>query len=208
VTYTAPIVLWVNPAQAVPELSITACPKIDTQCAQPLVARQLAAAPAPGEPPTFSIELPGGFLGYLILEAPGQLTERLYFDGPLMQSQTGGRILMIDATTLVTVAQSVGITINPALGLLVMRSHDCTGAVSGGAFFDIDTAGQPYMLVDGQPTTQPLPTDREGLGGFANVAPGGVVGRGLLADGVTEFGSSSFVMMPLTITIADVRPGQ
>lgn len=207
VTYTLPVVLWVNPAQAVPELSITACPKIDTQCGQPIVPRQRAVA-NPDEPTSFSITLPGGFLGYLILEAPGQLTERLYLDGPLLTSQTGGRILMIDVPTLFTVAASVGIMIDPMMGLLVMRSHDCTGLVSGGAYFDIDTTGQSYMLLDGQPTTQPLPTDSEGLGGFANVTPGGVVGRGLLADGVTEFGSASFVMLPQTITIADVRPGQ
>jgi hypothetical protein len=208
VTYTMPVVLWVNPAEAVPELSITACPKIDTQCAQPIVPRQRAVAANPDEPTSFSITLPGGFLGYLILDAPGQPTERLYLDGPLLTSQTGGRILMIDVPTLFTVAQSVGIMIDPTLGLLVMRSHDCTGRVSGGAYFDIDTIGQSYMLLDGQPTTQPLPTDSEGLGGFANVAPGGVVGRGLLADGVTEFGSASFVMLPQTITIADVRPGR
>jgi hypothetical protein len=208
VIYTTPVVLWVNPAQAVPGLSITACPKIDPQCDQPIVPRFQPPAPAPGAPPNFSIELPGGFLGYLILEAPGQVTERLYLDGPLTQSQTGGRILMIDVMTLGAVAASVGIAIDPTQGLLVMRSHDCSGAVTGGAFFEIDNAGQSYMLLDGQPTRQPLPTDRDGLGGFANVPPGGVVGRGLLADGVTEFGSASFVMLPQTITVADVRPGQ
>jgi hypothetical protein len=118
-------------------------------------------------------------------------------------------------------AQAQQFALNPMLSVVAMRAHDCTGAVTGGALFEMQGGanGIAYTVVNDLPTvlnpTTPttvteIPTEGGNVpfAGFANVNPGNIQARGLLEqDGMRRpFGEARFVALVPGISIVEMRP--
>lgn len=200
VTYTVSIVDWVTD-EAPPGLVINVCNRIDPLCAEPLSI----ITPAPER--QISFELPTRIEVYLTLQATGTVPATFYFDGPVVEDRVGGLIQLLRGTTVAGLAQTfLGTQLDPSMGVLSLRSHDCNGAIAGGAVFEIEpNTGVPFTLINGAPTLSIVPTDASGLAGFVNVPPGNFLARGFVADDSREFGLANFNVKPAWFSLVEVR---
>lgn len=200
VTYTVAIVDWVT-NEAPPGLQIQVCNRIDPTCAEPL------ATITPPPERQVSFELPARLEVYLNLLADGTVPATFYFDGPLVEDRVGGLIQLLRGTTVVGLAQTFLRTqLDPTMGVLSLRSHDCSGAIAQGAMFEIEpNTGIPFTLINGAPTLSVVPTDASGLAGFVNVPEGNFLARGFVADDNREFGLANFNVKPGWFSLVEVR---
>jgi hypothetical protein len=213
VTYTFPLVEWVTNAP-IPGRKITVCNRIDPDCTTALPATVMVDDTSPN----VSVTLRAGQSVFLLLEAPGVFPTRLYFDGPLYSTQDGGKIQMLTPMTVGSLAQQVQIALDPSLGVLAIRPHDCRGTIVSGALYTIDSTGgtaTPYAFSNGLPraaspavpaASTTIPSDNTPWAGFVNVPLGGLTVYGVLADGTNrEIGSTDVAVKPLAITVVEVR---
>lgn len=200
VTYTVSIVDWVTD-EAPPGLVINVCNRIDALCSEPLST----IMPPPER--EISFELPARLEVYLTLTATGTVPATFYFDGPVVEDRVGGLIQLLRGSTVAGLAQTfLGTQLDPSMGVLSLRSHDCNGAIAEGAVFEIEPkTGVPFTLINGAPTLSIVPTDASGLAGFVNVPEGGFLARGFVADDNREFGLANFNVKPSWFSLVEVR---
>jgi hypothetical protein len=200
VTYTVSIVDWVT-NEAPPGLVINVCNRIDALCSEPL------ATITPPPERQISFELPARLEVYLTLQATGTVPATFYFDGPVVENRLGGLIQLLRLTTVAGLAQTfLGTQLDPTMGVLSLRSHDCNGAIAEGAVFEIDpNVGVPFTLINGAPTLSIVPTDASGLAGFVNVPEGGFLAHGFVAEDNREFGLANFNIKPGWFSLVEVR---
>jgi hypothetical protein len=200
VTYTVSIVDWVT-NEAPPGLQIKVCNRIDGLCAEPLST----FTPPPER--QISFELPARLEVYLEIVAEGTVPATFYFDGPVVEDRVGGLIQLLRFTTAVGLAQQfLGTQLDPTTGVLSLRSHDCNGAITGGAVFALEpNVGVPFTLINGAPSLSVVPTDASGLAGFVNVPEGGFLARGFVADDEREFGLANFSVKPGWFSLVEIR---
>ena len=200
VTYTVSIVDWVT-NEAPPGLQIKVCNRIDGLCAEPLST----FTPPPER--RISFELPARLEVYLEIVAEGTVPATFYFDGPVVEDRVGGLIQLLRFTTAVGLAQQfLGTQLDPTTGVLSLRSHDCNGAITGGAVFALEpNVGVPFTLINGAPSLSVVPTDASGLAGFVNVPEGGFLARGFVADDEREFGLANFSVKPGWFSLVEIR---
>jgi hypothetical protein len=119
----------------------------------------------------------------------------------------GGLIQLLRLTTAVGLAQQfLGTQLDPTTGVLSLRSHDCNGAITAGAVFNLEpSVGVPFTLINGAPSLSVVPTDASGLAGFVNVPEGGFLARGFVADDNREFGLANFSVKPGWFSLVEVR---
>jgi hypothetical protein len=216
VRYTFPLVDWADATLPLVGRQVTVCSRADTLCSQPLDMIDL-----PAEPREVTIVLPAGENIYLRLTQPERVPELLYFAGPLYRDQTGGRVPLLTPLILGTLAANQGVMLDLMRGAIALRSHDCTGGITGGALFEIENggAGIAYTAVNDLPTVTDLmpkavtdiPTQLGNVpfAGFVNVMPGNFVVNGMvngMVDDPTVFGGASFFAPPAAISIVEVRP--
>lgn len=199
VVYTVSIVDWVT-NEAPPGLEIHVCNRIDALCAEPLSVIN----PPPEREIRF--ELPARLEVFLTLQATGTVPAIFYFDGPVVEDRVGGLIQLLRLTTAVGLAQQfLNTQLDPTMGVLSLRSHDCNGAITAGAVFQIDPSmGVPFTLLNGAPSLSIVPTDSSGLAGFANVPEGNFLARGFV-DESREFGLANFSVKPGWFSLVEVR---
>jgi hypothetical protein len=200
VTYTVSIVDWVTD-EAPPGLVINVCNRIDPLCAEPLSTI---------EPPPerqISFQLPARIEVFLLLQATDTVPAAFYFDGPVVEDRLGGLIQLLRFATVASLAQTfLGTMLDPSMGALSLRSHDCSGAIAEGAVFELEPQnGVPFTLIDGAPTPSIVPTDTSGLAGFVNVPPGSFLARGMVADDDREFGLANFNIQAAQFSLVEVR---
>lgn len=200
VTYTVSIVDWVT-NEAPPGLVVKVCNRIDALCAEPLST----VMPPPER--EISFELPARLEVYLTLEATGTVPATFYFDGPVVEDRLGGLIQLLRFTTVAGLAQTfLGTQLDPTMGVMSLRSHDCNGAIAEGAVFELEpNSGVPFTLINGAPTRAIVPTDASGLAGFVNVPEGGFLARGFVAAENREFGLANFNVKPGWFSLVEVR---
>lgn len=200
VKYTVSIVDWVTD-EAPPGLSLKVCNRIDALCAEPLST----ITPPPER--EISFDLPARLEVYLEIQAEGTVPATFYFDGPVVEDRVGGQIQLLRLTTAVGLAQQfLGTQLDPTMGVLSLRSHDCNGAIAPGAMFQIEpSVGIPFTLINGAPSLSVVPTDASGLAGFVNVPEGGFLARGFVADDNREFGLANFSVKPGWFSLVEVR---
>jgi hypothetical protein len=73
-----------------------------------------------------------------------------------------------------TIANNFQFTLDPTLGIVLLRVFNCLKAPASGVFFTITPAPEgiiPFTYSNGNPTNQALTTDETGQFGFANASP-------------------------------------
>jgi hypothetical protein len=222
VLYTFPLVDWTNETLPLERRHVKVCGVPDVYCMAPIAEYDFMP-----EDREITVPIPGGADVYLDIVQlplppalePDRVPTTLYFAGPLYRDQRGGRIPLLLINVLGGLGVGQGVTIDRMKGVVASRSHDCTGAVTDGAFFQLENGvnGIAYTVVNSLPTVSNpntltsitnLPSEDGNVpfAGFANVNTGSAVVRGLLEDQVTEFGETPFFIRPSTIAIVEVRP--
>jgi hypothetical protein len=217
IVYSFPFVDWVTDLP-IPGRTINVCNKVDPQCNQPLGAPIVI----PSEQRNGEITMRGGVDVYFEMRATAEyVPETLWLDGRSYGDQEGGRIQLLSQQTVVDLATSVLLPLDPSgtLGIVAVRAHDCTGAIAGGAIYEInDTSATasgvyPYTFVNGSlrggaeaSTRTVLQSDLTPWAGFINVRPGLLTVTGFLEGGRQEFGSAEIFVRPGTLSIVEIRP--
>lgn len=216
VTYTFPMTEWVTNTP-LPGRTITVCNRIDPDCMTPLDFPTVVEDGVAD----VSVDLPAGQNVFLVLDAPNTVRTLLYFDGPLYEDQRGGVIPKLRPEVVGSLAAQTSLPLNPALGVVSMRAHDCNGTIVGGALYSI-TEGMaadaiPYTFVQGQPrsltpsvtsTSTTIPSDNTPWAGWVNVtpSPAGITVRGVLADAMREFGTADAPIRAQAVSAIEIRP--
>jgi len=211
VTYTFPMVEWVtnNP---IPGRSIQVCALIEPACLRPLTSVVNIVEGARD----VSVQILAGQNVFLLLKAPGYFDTTLYFDGALYEDQRGGRIQMLTPDVIGGVAQQAQLPLDPTLGVLAIRAHDCRGTIVGGALYSIDDnpTSIPYTVVNGlvradspavPAVVTSIPSDNSPWAGFANVPTTGITVFGVLVDGMREIGTADIPVRATTVNAVEVR---
>lgn len=183
-------------------LMARACALADVQCAEPVT---------PWLPTDdqgwIDLTLSQGFAGYLEFQGEGRAPGTFYLGEPLSESTTlNYPIYSIAREGLVALAGILGITLEPQLGLLGLRSFDCNGVTAPDVTFSKLGVGERWYFADGLPTVTATTTGSDGYGGFANVPPGVASVDALAPTGVSVSGARSMVVRPDSFSLMYVWP--
>jgi len=211
ITYTFPFVDWISD-DAMENRTVQVCNRLDATCARPLDA-MVNVVDGQRE---VSVTFRGGQNVYFLLQAMDAIPAVLYFDGPMYSNQVGGRIQMQTLESITGLAQQAQVQLDPMLGALAVRPHDCAGRIVSGALYSVGdtTTSIPYTFVNGLPRapTPPvpasstvIPSDNTPWAGFVNVPPGGLTVVGRLAETDREFGTADIQVRPGFVHVVEVR---
>ncbi|HKP63362.1 MAG TPA: hypothetical protein VJV78_41790 [Polyangiales bacterium] len=189
----------------IPNVHMLACNKLDLMCMQPVGD---ATSGADG---VLRIMVPANFMGYLQQTERRDYAPAMYFlpttlpaDGmldnfPLLPS---GAIINV-------LALSLGGTLDPARGHMMLIADDCAGDPQAGMTFDIpqkDSKTVQFYVVDQVPQTTAKETPSEGDGGFLNVPAGTAVIKATVAKTGLESATVSVLIRAGFMTVTYIRP--
>ena len=158
-------------------LSVSVCLRPDPDCMSPIstdfnvMEDGLVDVSIPNVPD-------GGFDGFLFLTADALLPSYYHFINPISESnedEPAPELLMFAPATVDILSATAGVEVDPNLGVIIFRTHDCTGAPAAGIsaaptpegnsiFFSVDSTNLPDPNVS--------VTDAAGIGGLANLPVG------------------------------------
>ena len=150
-------------------------------------------------------ELPQGFAGFIEIASPAIIPVLYFFSQPL-QADRQDEFIVVSFDTARALAASGDVSLDPEMGLIAVRTMDCQGELSGGVEFSMQTGGTPFAFVDGLPAIGYSVSNREGLGGFVNVAPGLVVLQGQEVSSGQLTGTASVVVRKGWFAYGDLNP--
>jgi hypothetical protein len=186
--------------QAPEGLSARACAKIDVNCMEPL------AAPTGVEVDgAVHLQVPQGFDGYVELTSP-LTVPTMYFLNRELRRDASEALNIIGRDTLAALAERGNVALEPALGHLLIRTFDCTGAPASGVQVSNTVGGIPFAFIDGLPIAGADTTSAQGLGGFVNVPLGYAVLQGVLVEGSRLLGTSNVLVREGWLSYGDVEP--
>jgi hypothetical protein len=183
VTLTFPFWNAVNDAP-IPGITVVPCAKLDLACASPIAPQAVTGADG-----FFSLQVPGGFDGFLQVGWSQSYPTVVYINPPLVNSKPltdSDLVTSAEFSDVVAVAGN-GMMADPTLGHLFIGTNDCNGVDAAGVHLDLDhvAAGtvQTY-LVGGLPSSTATETDSEASYVAINVPTGPLlVTATLLATG-------------------------
>jgi len=183
-----------------PGSSVRACNRFDLDCAAPV------DGPAePAQDGLIHLTLPQGFAGFLEVTSPA-IIPALYFFSPALESDRQDEFIVVGFDTARALASSGSINLDPELGMIAVRTMDCTGELSGGVEFSNKKGGVPFAFVDGLPVVGYVVSSSDGIGGFVNVPPGLVVLQGQEAGSARISGTASVVVRKGWFAYGDLNP--
>jgi hypothetical protein len=190
-------------SQRVPaELSVRACNRVDLGCATPAQAPVSVAGDG-----QIHLSLEQGFNGFLEIESPS-IVPTLFFVSPPLQTERQETFNVVSSAGLMALASAGGLSIDPELGHLLVRTFDCQGEPTGGVEFSNDSGGEAFAFVDGLPNKGYDVTTPDGRGGFLNVPPGVVVLLGNEVASGQRLGTASVSVRKGWFTYGDLKPAQ
>lgn len=190
--------------ELVPDVPLTACGKLDYTCERPFTSG------VTGPDGRAKLMVPGNFAGYVQQNerreyAPGTyfMPVRLPIDGEL------SNFPVISTSALGGLALSLGTSLDPERGHIMLVVEDCMGAAVPGVQFtspQIDDRTVQFYTRDQIPTTSAMDTPPEGTAGFVNL-PMGVaeITATELSTGV-RLATVSVLVRPGAIAMSYVRP--
>lgn len=183
-----------------PGSSVRACNRFDLDCTAPV------DGPAqPAQDGLIHLNLPQGFAGFLEVTSPA-IVPALYFFNPALESDRQDEFIVVSFDTARALAGSGSVDLDPELGMIAVRTMDCTGELSGGVEFSNDKGGVPFAFVDGLPVIGYIVSNGDGIGGFVNVPPGLVVLQGQEAGSSRVSGKASVLVRKGWFAYGDLNP--
>jgi hypothetical protein len=185
------------------------CPKLDVTCSRPLNPTP-ALADAQG---VAKFRVPASFDGY------GELVETVMparfvpslviFNPPITRDTNYGLVTLLTAGDINTLAAVMGSTVDPSLGVLLVRAVDCRHAPAAGVTWDpslVDMKSRRFFFINGFPDEASVATDASGLGGILNSPVGSASVSARLLATAARIGSVSALVRPGSLTYTVVAP--
>jgi hypothetical protein len=165
--------------QPFPGVAARVCHKLDTSCAEPLLADLVS-----DDAGRLVMVVPQGFDGYVELSAPAAMRGSYYFYPPLTSDREIPNVPILQASSLSTFATLAGANLMAERGHLLVGARSCLGlTVEGVGFSSLegDASTVPFYMIKGIPSSKQSSTDTSGWGGLLNLPPGSVTLTGRLA---------------------------
>jgi hypothetical protein len=178
VTFKVQVVDVVSGA-ALSGVQLRLCANGDTTCSTPLPTGTTTT----DDGGSATITAPAPFGGYIEATTVGYPAELSYVYPPIAENLSPDDyvgVQLLSSTYVSTLANAVGVPVDPSRGIVIAGPHDCNGEPAPGVSFEIepkDDAGVVYYLLNGVPTQPPSATATSApspLGGFVDVEPGSV----------------------------------
>ncbi len=192
----------VNTVSGAPPEGLTAraCAKLDVDCATPL-------SPPTGVAVDGAVHLtvPRGFDGFVEITSPSTVSTMYFLNRELMRNATES-FGLVSPTALGALASGGSVTLDPALGHMLIRAFDCQGNPASGVQISNDKGGLPFTFINGLPVPGRDVTVVDGVGGYVNVPLGYAVVQGILLEGERLLGTANVVVRQGWFTYGDVEP--
>jgi hypothetical protein len=156
--------------QVIPNVFVRACAQRDVDCTEPLTEQLSLDADGWVDVPLFE-----GFDGFLEVTGDSLMSTVLFYADPLTPGTEVDHtpLALVERSILPALSGATGTPQDVTLGLVVLRSFDCTGEPAPGVSFSIDQGGVAWYFVGGLPSSNAVATAAgSGLGGFINVPSG------------------------------------
>lgn len=183
-----------------PAASVRACNRFDLDCAAPVDGPAV-----PAQDGLIHLNLPQGFAGFLEVTSPA-IVPALYFFNPPLETDRQDEFIVVSFDAARGLAGQGNVALDPELGMIAVRTMDCTGELSGGVEFSNDKGGVPFAFVDGLPVIGYVVSNGDGIGGFVNVPPGLVVLQGQEAGSSRISGKASVLVRKGWFAYGDLNP--
>ncbi|HEU4534674.1 MAG TPA: hypothetical protein VFS00_11175 [Polyangiaceae bacterium] len=188
-----------------------ACRKADLDCASPIAGGEFDDPSGRLElrVPTYdAATMLNGFNGYLQIEAEGYMP-LLYFSNPPVMGDQQQQVPLVPRELFGGLTQSTGLSgLAPGRGAINLIALDCDDAQAADVHFELESRGDAltYYLIEGASSGRAADTDRSGIGGFINVAPGFHVARAFRAESGDEIARASVLVREGFITYSPMSP--
>lgn len=188
--------------QPPPGVTVKLCNKYDVPCATPLpLASNLLAADG-----SVTVDLPSDVEAYLEVTGGDYYPMLLVLDhvaevnNPVTYAVPNG--------TVQSLATSTGVALDPAKGIVLIRTTDCTLDPTAGASVTIFPNSGETRFYTVSSTTNPnaTQTDSAGNAGFVNVTPGTIQITGTIGPMGAPFGKISTLVRGGFMTAQILRP--
>jgi hypothetical protein len=156
--------------QVVPNVVVRACAQRDIECENPITPNLPLDAGG-----WVDVALFEGFDGFLEITGELIMPTMLFYADPLSPGNEVDHtpLALVERSILPALSGATGTPQDVTLGLVVLRSFDCTGEPAPGVSFSIDQDGVAWYFVGGLPSSNAVATAAgSGLGGFINVPSG------------------------------------
>ncbi|MFO0759133.1 MAG: hypothetical protein U0359_21755 [Byssovorax sp.] len=183
-------------------LSVKLCNKYDPMCAAPI------GMPVPDAEGWISATMPSDAETYLeVTTMDGTYMPSLVFLDHVAASKNTD-IQLVHPDTAEGLAKNAGVTLDPAGGIVLVRTADCTAERTAGASATIYPSSKEtsFYVINYAVTPNATKTDTSGNAGFVNVAPGSPTITGTLGPQGMEFGKVTTLVRAGYMTFQVLRP--
>jgi hypothetical protein len=185
----------------VPEgVTARACGKRDVTCSTPLVAPV-----SPSDDGMMHLAVAQSFDGFVEITSPATVATMYFVNRPLMRD-TVRTLPIVSKLALGALAVGANISLDPALGHVLMSVFDCMGDAASDIQLFNDRGGVEFVFVDGLPRVGTNVTSPTGIGGFMNVPTGFAVLEGRRGADARAIGVTNVVVRAGWFSYSDVQP--
>lgn len=192
-----------------PDGVVDVCDKLDIDCSStdPKYPKGLS----PGEDGIVDVVVPEGFDGFVEVTHPDIVDSRIYVGRPIVEPPSVKEVQLLRPNDYSLLSTLAGKEVDPTRGTAIVLVVDCSRVAVGGVRFEspnADADSVEFYLINQSPTIPPTATatDKDGFGGFFNMAPSSAVVRAFRAEDDTFVGESSFQILPNTLSYVQVAP--
>lgn len=193
-------------------LRATACNPADFGCNTPVVANVTPAMDG-----FLELEVPYGWEGYLMFEAPNIVPALSLANKPYLESQTTSGPALLTLKSKQDLTEHSGIPLDPGLGVVIFEMRDCNDMAGDGITFDPVGDQMPFYFDGALPArtlkatmvSNLLAAGRESraVAGFANLPPSYMSFQARLASSGAEIANVTVPIRADQITYVRVFAG-
>ena len=188
---------------AVSGVSAKVCQKLDLTCKTPL------STVTTGADGHVVVTVPATLAGYLQLDADTYIPALYFLPTVLPSDGKLDPIPLLGSSVTDGLAFSLGSSLDPKRGHMMLIAEDCFGAALAGVSFSSNTADKStiqFYVRDLLPSTTETQTAEIGNGGYLNFPPGNAVIDLTLVAKKLHLTTVSVAVRPGFITVAYIRP--
>lgn len=177
-----------------------ACSKLDPLCDLPVANSDVVAVDG-----AVHLALQPGFEGFVEISSPTSIST-LFFLNRALWTDGLELIGVVSPMAFQGLASYAGVTLDPQLGHLLIRTFDCAGSRASDVELSNESGGAPFIFVDGLPLPGRNVTTEEGQGGFINVPTGFVKLQGTTLEGGRLISTATVSVRGNWLTYGDIEP--
>ena len=193
-------------------LHAKACNPTDFGCNTPVVSDA-----TPGKDGFLEFELPFGWEGYLVFDAPNFVPSIMVTNRPYLESQTVSGPALLNFKSKQDLSEHSGTPLEPGMGVVIFEMRDCYDMAGDGITFDPVEKNTPFYFDGALPArtvkatmiSNLLAAGRESraVAGFSNLPPSYMTFQARLASNSAEIANVTVPIRADEITYVRVYAG-